>query len=92
MSSRINDSHEMIGRLTEEAARVALKFNARQCTTLRTGYDSNRKSIVVNGEKVEDVEKFSYLRATVDEKGGDCKAIMSRLPKTRSVFYRLGKM
>ena len=40
----------------------------------------------MNGEEVEDVEKFSYLRTTVDEEGGGYKAIMNRLPKARSVF------
>lgn len=69
MSSKINDLHEKTERLTEEAARVDLKVNARKCTTLRTDNDSNRESIVMNGEKVEEVEEFSYLRATVDEEG-----------------------
>ena len=83
---KMNDLHEKTGRLTKEAARVGLKFNARKCTTLRTEHDSNRESIVVNGEKVDDAGKFSYLKATVDGEGGDCKAIMKRLQKARSVF------
>ena len=38
LSSRLNDLHEKTERLTEEAARVGLKLNARKCKTLRTEY------------------------------------------------------
>ena len=65
-SSKFNDLHEKRGRLTEEAARVGLKFNARKCKTLRTEYASNKESIEVNGRVVEDVEEFLYLSAPVD--------------------------
>ena len=53
-------------RLTEEAARLGLKLDARKCKTLRTEFATNRESIVVNDEEVEDVEEFSYLGAIVD--------------------------
>ena len=43
LSSKFNDLHEKTGRLTEEAARVGLKFNARKCKTLKTEYSSNRE-------------------------------------------------
>jgi len=70
LSSRLNELHEKTGRLTEEAARVGLKLNARKCKTLRTEYASNRERIAVNGEEVEDVGEFPYLGATVDKEGG----------------------
>ena len=41
---------------------------------------------MVNGEDVEDIEKFSCLRATVDEEGGSYKALTNWLPKARSVL------
>lgn len=58
LTSKFNDLQEKTGRLTEEAARVGLKLNARKCKTLRTEYSSNSESIVVNGREVEDVEEF----------------------------------
>ena len=56
-------------RLTEEAARLGLKLDARKCKTLRTEFATNRESIVVNDEEVEDVEEFAYLGAIVDKEG-----------------------
>ena len=67
LSSKFNDLREKTGRLTEEAARVGRKLNARKCKTLRTDHANNRESIVVNGREVEDVEEFPYLGATVDK-------------------------
>ena len=85
LSSRFNDLHEKTRRLTEKAARVGLQLNARKCKTPRTEYASNRESIVVNGEEVEDVGEFPYLGATVDKEGGGSKDI-----KTFQTFQRLG--
>ena len=92
LSSRFNDLREKTGSLTEEAARVGLKLNARKCKTLRTEYASNRESIVVNGEEVEDVEEFAYLGAIVDKEGGGNKDIRNRLQKARGAFQRLWKV
>ena len=92
LSSRLNDLHEKTGRLTEEAARVGLKLNARKCKTLRTEYASNRERIAVNGEEVEDVGEFPYLGATVEKEGGGSRDIKSRLQKARGAFQRLGKV
>ena len=50
--------------------------------TLRMEFATNRKSIVVNGEEVKDVEEFAYLGAIVEKKrkveavktlGTDCR-------------------
>lgn len=41
---------------------------------------------MVNGEGVEDVEKFPYLAATVDKEGGGSKGIKNRHQKARSPF------
>ena len=79
LSSRLNDLHEKTGRQTEEAARVGLKLNARNCKTLRPEYASNRERIPVNGEEVEDVGEFPYLGATVDKEGGGSRDIKNRL-------------
>ena len=87
--SKFNDLREKIGRLTEEAATVGLKLNARKCKTLRIEYTSNRESIVANGEEVEDVEEFAYLGAIVDKEGGGNKDVRNRLQKARGAFQRL---
>ena len=67
--SKFNDLHEKTGRLTEKAARVGLKLNARKCKTPRAEHASNRESIVVKCREVEDVEEFLYVGTTVDKEG-----------------------
>ena len=88
LSSKFNDLREKTGRLTEEEARVGLKLNARKCKTLRTEYASNRESIVVNGEEVEDVVEFAYLGATVDKEGGGNKDILGTDYRRHEVHSR----
>ena len=56
LSSTFNDLHKKTGRLAEEAAREALKLNARKCKTLRTQCTSSRKNIVVDDVEVDHVE------------------------------------
>ena len=62
-------------RLTEEAARLGLKLDARKCKTLRTEFARNRESIVMNNEEVEDVQEFAYLGAIVDKEGEAVKIL-----------------
>ena len=62
-------------RLTEEAARLGLKLDARKCKTLRTEFARNRESIVMNNEEVEDVQEFAYLGVIVDKEGEAVKIL-----------------
>ena len=66
----------------------------RKCKTLRMEYASNRpgERIAVNGEDVEDVGEFPYLRATVDKEGGGSRDIKNRLQKARGEFQRIRKV
>lgn len=50
------------------------------------------RRFVVNGEEVDDVEEFTYLRAIVDKEGGGSKDIMHRLQKVRDAFQRLRRV
>ena len=92
MSSKISDLQEKIRRLAEEAARVGLKLNSRNCKTLRTEFAHSSKDVVVNGEEVEDVEEFVYLGDTVNKEGGGSRDITNRLQKARGAFQRHGKV
>ena len=87
--STFSDLKKMTGRLAEEAAREALKLNARKCKTLRTECTSSRKNIVVDGVEVDHVESFTYLGATVEKEGGGSKDIKYRLKKAFGAFQGL---
>ena len=95
LSPKFSDLHEKTGRLAEEAARVGLKLNARNCKTLRTECASSREKIVVDGEEVDGVKEFTYQGAIVDKEGGGSKDIMHCLQKACGVFQilrRLGQL
>lgn len=81
--------HEKTGKLKEEAARVGLKLNARNCKTLKTECASSGVKTVVDGEEVDDVEEFTHLGAILDKAGGGSKDIMHRLQKAHGSFQRL---
>ena len=51
-------------RLVENAERAGLRVNVGKCKVMR-GNARNNEAITVNGVALEDVEKFSYLGATV---------------------------
>ena len=57
------------GRSAEEAARVACKPDARKRKTLGTDCARSRENIGVDGEEVEDVDKF-YMRECYCRQGG----------------------
>ena len=49
----------------------------------------NQNAIKLRGQDIEDVEKFTYLAATVCKEGDGMKDIKSRLSKSRGAFVRL---
>ena len=87
LSFKLNYLREKPERLSNEAARVGLKLNARK--SLRTEHAKNKERIMVNGEPVEDVETFVYLGVYVDKEGGGHR---DRLQKAKSAFQRLRKV
>ena len=52
----------------------------------------NNEAITVNGQALEDVEKFVYLGATVCKQGGGDEDIKARLGKARGAFVKLNRV
>ena len=48
--------------------------------------------VEVNGQGIEDVDRFVYLGATVSKEGGGTEDIHNRVVKARGVFMRLKKI
>ena len=46
-------------------------------------------AVEVNGQGIEDVDKFVYLGATVSKEAGDTQDIHYRVDKARGVFLKL---
>ena len=49
-------------------------------------------AVEVNGQGIEDVDKFFYLGDTVSKEGGDTQDIHNRVDKARGVFLKLRKI
>ena len=77
-------------KLAHEAERVGLKVNVDKCKLLRIN-SRNNDVVEVNGQEIEDVDRFVYLGATVS-KGGGTQNIHNRVVKARGVFLRLKKI
>ena len=100
-SGRDNDQHmqgvaimmnqEKTDKLAHEAGRVGLKVNVDKCKLLRIN-SRNNDMVEVNGQGIEDVDRFVYLGATVSKEGGGTEDIHNRVVKARGVFMRLKKI
>ena len=61
-------------KLAHEAKRVGLKVNVDKCKLLRIN-SRNNDVVEVNGQEIEDVDRFVYLGATVSKEGGGTQNI-----------------
>ena len=80
-----------INKLNTESRRVRLKMNAEKTKILRIN-PTNQESITVEDQTIEEVQKFTYLGATVCKEGGSMEDLKNRLSKARSAFVRLKKI
>ena len=78
-------------RLVESAERTGLRVNVGKCNVMRVNARNN-EAITVNGQALEDVEKFVYLGATVCKQGGGDEDIKARLGKARGAFVKLNRV
>ena len=84
-------NQEKTDKLAHEAGRVGLKVNVDKCKLLRIN-SRNNDMVEVNGQGIEDVDRFVYLGATVSKEGGGTEDIHKRVVKARGVFMRLKKI
>ncbi|VDP38265.1 unnamed protein product [Schistosoma curassoni] len=49
----------------------------------------NRNPITLDGETLEDVESFTYMRSIIDEQEGSDADIKARIDKARTAFLQL---
>ena len=80
-----------IDKLAHEAERVGLKVNVDKCKRLRINWRNN-DAVEVNGQGIEDDDRFVYLEAKVSKEDGGTQDIYNRVVKARGVFLRLKKI
>ena len=78
-------------RVVENAERTGLRVNVGKCKVMRENARKN-EALTVNGLALEDIEKFTYLGATVSKQGGGEEDIKARLGKARGAFVKLNRV
>ena len=69
ISSTKEQLQQKTNRLTTNSKHTGLKANTDKCKILRMNARSN-DNIIMNGEPVEDIDRFQYLGAYVSTTGG----------------------
>ena len=93
LSSTKQQMQHKLNKLDAEARRVGLKINVQKTKMMRINSSSQELfTIGTRHDRIEDVEEFCYLGATVCKDGGGMKDLKNRLSKARGVFTRLRKI
>ena len=77
--------------LNEYAAQTGLKINEKKTEVLRINSKCNTR-IKIDDQHLNEVEKYTYLRATVNKQVGGKEDIGNRICKARTVFMKLKKI
>ena len=78
-------------RLCRVAHRVGLKVNSKKKKVMRI-HSRNDDRIYIDGEEVEDVDKFVYLGATLTKSGGGMDDMENRISEGGNVYRQLSKI
>ena len=78
----------MLVVINEKEAKVGLKINATKTKLMRIGTKRGDGGLVA-GERVEEVDEFTYLGSILSKKGGTDEDIQARIAKARQAFAML---
>ena len=89
LSHRIQDMRKTRhGALEEQGAKVGLKINAARTKLMRIG-TRRGDSVLIERERIEEVDEFTYLGSILSKKGGTDEDIQARIGKARQAFAML---
>ncbi|VDO62686.1 unnamed protein product [Schistosoma margrebowiei] len=88
----LSHTHEQMqmktASVTAVSASVDLSIHKGKTTVLKFK-EENSNPITLDGETLEDVESFTYLRNIIDEQGGSDADVKARIGKARAAFPQL---
>ena len=90
ISSTFQHMQEKTDRIHEIAKRTGLKINQSKTKLLRIN-SKQQTDLVLDNQKIENVEEFVYLGATVSTTGGGTEDMKKRISKASQAFRRLSK-
>ena len=76
----------ILDKLNESAKQYDIKINAKKTKVMKISKNGGTLNIMIDGQKVEQVNKFKYLRAWITE-DGKCKTeIRMRIGMAKDAF------
>ena len=88
LSSNIRHMQTKVDNVYTYAAKTGLKINSKKTEVLRINSKVNTR-ITIGDKVLNEVEKFTYLGATVSNQGGGSEDIRNRINKARVSFMKL---
>ena len=88
LSSRQDHMQEKSQRLSHYASQLRVHLNTQKSEEMRFNTTSLNK-LEIDGNKIQQVEKFVYLGSVVSTEDPTQKDIKNRLAKARTSFHRL---
>ena len=91
LSSKHQDLQEKTERLAQFAQQVGLEINTKKTETM-SFISCEHPPLLIRGEEIKKVEKFTYLGSVISKGEGAGADIASRLAKARTAFNMLYKV
>lgn len=88
MAHTLNDMKEKLEDLHLQGGKAGLRINFMKTKEMRINTRNNQQ-LVVNGQEIEQVDKFQYLGSMVTKSGGTDEDIMQRIRKAKGAFAQL---
>lgn len=93
MADNLEDLQDMMNRVTRSSQEWGLDLNIKK--TKYMVISKNRPpqgQLIINQQRIEQVQKFTYLGSTVNEEWDHSLEIKCRIEKARSAFMRMAKL
>lgn len=91
MAHRFSDIEAKLSSLSENAKKVGLKINISKTKLMRIGTDIVTP-LIMNDQRIEDVDAFCYLGSKITKDGGSNADVTDRINKARVAFFSLSKI
>ena len=83
------DAQSLLNSLICSAARYGLKFAPAKCKTMFFNWTETVCSLFMEGEKLEHVERLTYLGSCISTNGNITSEITARISKAQAAFSNL---
>ena len=80
---------EITDRLVKNAGAYGMELNVEKCKVMSNKRDNTKMNITINGQNLEEVDNFKYLRATLEKDGRSKSEIITRIALATTAMAKL---